>query len=206
MNRSLLICCGLVLICFADRSTSAATSFALPYAQGDLGLSGDEAPFVTLSYNAAYYIGILLSPWILLRSGRVRYLLACVTIYGFASLLCAASTSLPELAVFRAIQGIAEGGFFLAGVLTIFANLPPKAAALFLLIYAAVSQCGSGMAPLFAGAIVYNNSWRITYVVLAIAALMATWMIRSSVSDTAIDKGLSATAQPDPMDMPGIVL
>jgi MFS transporter, DHA2 family, multidrug resistance protein len=206
MRRSLLLCCAIAIICFADRTTSGATSFILPYTQGDLALSGDEAPFVTLSYNAAYYVGILLSPWILSRFGRVRYLLACVTVYGIASLLCAISTSLPELAAFRVIQGIAEGGFFLAGLLTIFANLSPSVGALFLLAYASLSQCGSGMAPLIAGAIVYNHSWRLMYVALSIAALIAAWMIRSSVSEGAIDAGLRSTTRRETIDMPGILL
>ena len=206
MRRSMLICCAIALVCFVDRTTSGATNFVLPYAQGDLGLSGDEAPFVTLSYNAAYYTGILLSPWILRRLGRVRYLLACVTVYGIASLLCAVSTSLPELATFRLIQGIAEGGFFLTGLLTIFANLPPKIASLFVLAYAVVSQCGSGLAPLIAGTVVYNSSWRLMYLVLSIAALVAAWLIRSSVSEAAIDAGLETPTQRETVDTPGIVL
>lgn len=206
VNRPLLVCVAIALVCFIDRTTSAATSFVLPYAQGDLGLSGDEAPVVTSSYNAAYYVGILLSPWILSRFGRVRYLLACVTIYGIASLLCAASTSLQELAGFRMIQGVAEGGFFLAGILTIFANLPPKIASLFLLAYAATSQFGSGLAPLVAGDIVYNDSWRLMYVVLCVAALAAAWMLRSSVSEAGIDAGLQSARKGDAIDIPGIAL
>ena len=206
MKRSLLVCAGIALICFVDRTTSAATSFVLPYAQGDLGLSGDEAPFVTLSYNAGYYIGILLSPWILRRFGRVRYLLACVTAYGIASLLCAASTSLQELSGFRMIQGIAEGGFFLAGILTIFANLPPKIASLFLLAYAAMSQFGSGLAPLVAGNIAYNDSWRLMYVALSAAALFAAWVLHSSVSEAGIDAGLQPARKAEPIDMPGVAL
>jgi MFS transporter, DHA2 family, multidrug resistance protein len=206
MRRTLFICCAMALMCFTDRATSSATAFVLPYIQGDLALTGDEAPLVTLSYNAAYYVGILLSPWILSRFGRVRYLLACATIYGIASLLCAISTSLPELAAFRIIQGIAEGGFFLGSVLTIFANLPPNVAALFLLGYAALSQCGSGMAAFIAGAIVYNHSWRLAYVALSIAALIAAAMIRSSVSEGAIDAGLRSTTRRETIDMPGILL
>jgi MFS transporter, DHA2 family, multidrug resistance protein len=205
-RHSLLICCALALIAFADRTTSGATSFVLPYTQGDLALSGDEAPFLTLSYNAAYYAGILLSPWILRRSGRVRYLLACVTAYGFASLLCAISTSLPELMTFRAVQGLAEGGFFLAGFLTIFANLSPKTAALFVLAYAATSQFGTGMAPFLAGAIAYNNSWRLMYVALAVVALLAVALIRRSVSQSAIDTGLRSSVPGEPIDIPGAVL
>ncbi len=206
MRRVLLMCFGIAIICFADRTTSTATAFALPYIQGDLALSGDEAPFVTLSYNAAYYAGILLGPWIIGRFGRVRYLLACVTLYGIASLLCAISTSLPELAAFRVIQGVAEGGFFLGGVLTIFANLPPKIASLFILAYAAVSQCGSGMAPLIAGSIVYNHSWRLMYVTLSIAALIAAAMIRSSISNAPIDAGLQTSTRREPIDVAGVVL
>lgn len=205
MRRAFLVGFGITIICFVDRMTSTATGFIMPYIQGELALSGDEAPFVTLSYNAAFYTGILLGPWIVRRFGRVRYLVACVTAYGIASLLCAVSTSLPELAAFRVLQGIAEGGFFLGGLLTIFANLPPKVAALYVFAYSAVSQCASGLATLIAGSIVYNHSWRLMYVALSIAAFVAAGMIRSSISDSPIDAGLQASSRREGVDIAGIV-
>ena len=71
MQRTALIIVGLILAAVVDRSTSTATGVVLPWVQGDIALSGDQAPLVTLSYNGAFYAGILLGPRLLLRFGRV---------------------------------------------------------------------------------------------------------------------------------------
>jgi hypothetical protein len=42
-----------------------------PAVQGDLAISGDDTPLVAVSYNAAYYCGIVLGPFLLLRAGRI---------------------------------------------------------------------------------------------------------------------------------------
>ena len=204
--RIAFIAFGLIVACYIDRLTSTSTAVVLPYVQGDLALSGDEAPMVSLCYNAAYYTGILLGPWMLRRMGRVRYLVWSLALYGVASLLCALSTSLPELAAFRVVQGIAEGGFFLGGVLTIFASLPPAVASLFILAYSIASQCGSGTAPLIAGSIINEHSWRLLYVVLGLAGLAAAAAVKSTVSESPMDAGLQATRNEKQSDVVGVTL
>ena len=68
---------------------------------------------MAVAYNAAYYSGILLGPFLLMRAGRIRYLAACLATYAVAGLCCALSRSFPELIVFRVVLGFAGGGFFL---------------------------------------------------------------------------------------------
>lgn len=198
--------CGLIIACYIDRLTSTSTAVVMPWAQGDLALSADQAPIVALCYNAAYYTGILLGPWLLRRYGRVRYFVWSLGVYAVASLLCALSNSLPELAAFRVIQGIGEGAFFLAGVLTIFANLPPTVGRLFILAYAITSQCGSATAPLIGGAIVNEYSWRLMYLALAVAGFCALAAIAPCISESPIDAGLHGNRCEKKSDLVGVTL
>jgi MFS transporter, DHA2 family, multidrug resistance protein len=204
--RTWLIIVGLVLASFVDRSTSTATGSVLPYIQGDLAISGDQAPLITLSFNGAYYVGILLGPRIMLRLGRIRYLIACTVVYGIASLLCAMSHSFPELVACRVLLGLAEGGFFLAGLLTIFTNVPANVVPYYILAYGAITQCASAVAPLMAGAIVDGGSWRILYVALAITALSAAAMIHASSEESAFDVALEDQGRETGTDFVGIAL
>src|SRR5271168_2747178 len=105
--RTTCIILGSGLAAFIDRSTATATGTALPWTQGDLAISGDDAPLVAVAYNVAYYCGILVGPFLLMRAGRIRYLALCLTTYAVAALCCALSQSFWELIVFRIVLGFA---------------------------------------------------------------------------------------------------
>jgi DHA2 family multidrug resistance protein len=205
-TRTACIILGSGLAAFIDRSTATATGAVLPWAQGDLAISGDEAPLVAVAYNAAYYCGILLGPFILMRAGRIRYLAFSLAAYAVAALCCALSQSLSELIVFRVVLGFAGGGFFLGGLLTSFANLPPRVTPLFILGFAAVSQCASAVAPLLAGSIVNNDSWRILYLVLGLGAVAAAVLVTLPAAPTSLDKELRVENVQTSTDFIGIGL
>lgn len=206
MPRTALLAVGLLLAALVDRSTSTATGVVLPWVQGDLALSGDQAPLVTLTYNGAFYSGILLGPLLLLRFGRIRYFVYCMVAYGIASLLCATSNSLSQLVACRVLLGFAEGGFFLAGLVTIFTSLPTTVVPYFVLAYGAISQSGSAVAPVVAGAIVDTESWRMLYLALAVGALTAAALIQTSSAEGEFDVGLERQRPQMHMDFLGIAL
>ena len=205
-TRTACIILGSLLAAFIDRATATGTGAVLPWIQGDLAISGDDAPLVAVAYNAAYYSGILLGPFLLMRAGRIRYLGVCLATYAVAGLCCALSRSFPELIVFRVVLGFAGGGFFLGGLLTSFVNLPPRVIPLFILGYAAVSQCASAVAPLLAGSIVNDDSWRILYIVLGLGAAAAAVLVTVPASEGSLDKELRGQSAQMSTDFIGIGL
>src|SRR5271170_3631125 len=204
--RTAFIILGSLLAAFIDRSTATATGAVLPWIQGDLAISGDDAPLVAVVYNAAYYCGILLGPFLLMRAGRIRYLSLCLATYAVAALCCALSQSFWELITFRVVLGFAGGGFFLGGLLTSFTNLPPRVIPLFILGYAAVSQCASAVAPLLAGSIVNDDSWRILYIVLGLGAAAAAVLVTIPASEASLDKELREQSAQKSTDFIGLGL
>lgn len=205
-TRAACIILGSLLAAFIDRSTATATGAVLPWAQGDLAISGDDAPLVAVAYNAAYYSGILLGPFLVMRAGRIRYLALCLVTYAVAALCCGLSQSFWELVVFRIVLGAAGGGFFLGGLLTSFANLPPRVTPLFILGYAAVSQCASAVAPLLAGSVVNDESWRILYLVLGLGAAAAAALVTVPASESGLDKDLRKQNAQTSTDFVGLSL
>ena len=203
---AVFVAVALLIATFIDRSTATATGLLLPWVQGDLGLSGDQAPAVTFSYYGALYVGILLAPWLLVRFGRPRYLVWSIAGYGVATLLCASSTWFPELVAFRVVQGVTEGGFFLCTLITIFADVPAQIAPIILLVYAVASQWGSALAPFLTGAIVDDHSWRAVYVVFGVAAVVSAAMLRPFVQSGPIDDLLRRTLREKRIDAVGLTL
>jgi MFS transporter, DHA2 family, multidrug resistance protein len=205
-TRTACIILGSGLAAFIDRSTATATGDALPWTQGDLAISGGDAPLVAVAYNAAYYCGILLGPFLLMRAGRIRYLALCLATYAVAALCCAFSQSFWELIVFRIVLGFAGGGFFLGALLTSFANLSPRVIPLFILGYAAVSQCASAVAPLLAGSVVNDDSWRVLYILLGLGAAAAAVLVTVPASEGTLDKELREQSARTSTDFIGLGL
>jgi DHA2 family multidrug resistance protein len=151
---------------------STIANVALPRMQGELSASQDQMGWVLTSYIVSAAITIPLSGWLATAFGRGRVLLVSIVLFTVASLLCGLAVSLPQIVLFRALQGI--GGAALvplsqAVLLTI--NKPqdyPKAMA----GWAAAAQLGSIAGPALGGWLTENFNWRwVFYINLPIGVL-----------------------------------
>lgn len=79
---------------------------ALPYMQGSLSASLDQINWVLTSYIVAAAVMTPPTGWLAARFGRKRLFLAAVAGFTAASVLCGIAQSLPEMVVFRLLQGI----------------------------------------------------------------------------------------------------
>src|SRR3954466_15297702 len=83
---------------------------ALPHVQGSLSASQDQIAWALTSYIVCAAIMMPLAGWVAGRFGIKYIFLASVIGFTIASALCGAATSLSELVVFRAFQGVAGAG------------------------------------------------------------------------------------------------
>ncbi|MBL3700154.1 MFS transporter [Leucobacter luti] len=74
-------------------------------------LGGDATLALSTSFGIAYAVGFLIWGPLSDRYGRKRILVLATGLLAAATLLCAAATSLPMLAVLRAVQGASGAGF-----------------------------------------------------------------------------------------------
>ncbi|HST76769.1 MAG TPA: MFS transporter, partial [Acetobacteraceae bacterium] len=85
---------------------STIANVALPYMQGSLSASYDEITWVLTSYVTAAAIMTAPVGWLAARFGRKNLYLICVIGFTIASMMCGAAQSLPQMVIFRLLQGV----------------------------------------------------------------------------------------------------
>src|SRR5512139_3761694 len=79
---------------------------ALPHMQGSMGATQDQISWVLTSYIVAAAIFMPLTGFLSARLGRKRVFMWSVAGFTVASMLCGAAHSLPEIVLFRLLQGV----------------------------------------------------------------------------------------------------
>lgn len=79
---------------------------ALPHMQNSLGASMDTASWILTSFIIAGAIATPITGWLSDRFGSRNMFLAANSGFLVASMLCGVATSLPEMVLFRSLQGI----------------------------------------------------------------------------------------------------
>ena len=82
---------------------------ARPYIAGGLSAPGADSEWVMISYLAANAFILPITGWLSAHFGRRNCFLWSIAVFTIASGLCGMATSLPELILFRVIQGLAAG-------------------------------------------------------------------------------------------------
>ena len=100
----LTVCIMLATIMQALDTTIA--NVALPYMQGSLSAAADQINWVLTSYIVAAAIATPVTGFLEARLGRKRLFLIAVAGFTAASVLCGIAVSLPEMVLFRLVQGL----------------------------------------------------------------------------------------------------
>ena len=104
-HRALITVC-LMIATLMQALDSTIANVALPYMQGSLSATYDEITWVLTSYVTAAAIMTAPVGWMAMRFGRKRLFLACLIGFTVASMMCGAAQSLPQMVVFRLLQGV----------------------------------------------------------------------------------------------------
>src|ERR1700751_1969850 len=98
---------GLMLATLMVTIDMTIANVALPHMQGSLSASQDQMTWVLTSYIVATAIMTPLSGWLSMKIGRKRLFLIWGVSFVGMSVLCGMATSLPEMVLFRLLQGLA---------------------------------------------------------------------------------------------------
>src|SRR5246500_2498345 len=109
LNRG-LITISIMLANIMQGVDNTILNVALPHIQGSRSASLDQIAWALTSYIVCGAIMMPLTGWFAGQFGIKYVFLASVIGFTLASALCGAATSLPELVLFRAVQGVAGGG------------------------------------------------------------------------------------------------
>jgi MFS transporter, DHA2 family, multidrug resistance protein len=156
---------------------------ALPHMQTSLNASLDTMSWALTSYIIAGVMVTPLTGWLSDRFGSRRLYIAASFIFLVASALCGAATSLTQMVVFRALQGV--GASFLGSMAqTIMYDLnPPSKQAKAMSIWGMVVIIGPITGPFLGGFLTQNWNWRWVFYVnlpIGIPALAILWWLLPS--------------------------
>jgi len=145
---------------------------ALPHIQGSLSASQDQIAWVLTSYIVAAAITMPLTGWMAGRLGIKYVFLFSVGGFTIASALCGAATSLGQLVLYRALQGICGAGLIPLSQATLLSINPPERHGHAMAVFGIGTIMGPISGPLLGGWLTENYSWRwIFYVNLPVGIL-----------------------------------
>ncbi len=105
-----LIAVVVTVAAFMEVLDTTIVNVSLPHIAGSLSSSYDDATWALTSYLVANGIVLTISGWLSDLLGRKRYFMICIGMFTVCSFLCGVSSSLPQLIVFRLLQGFFGGG------------------------------------------------------------------------------------------------
>ncbi|HEY2750360.1 DHA2 family efflux MFS transporter permease subunit [Phenylobacterium sp.] len=133
---------------------------ALPHMQGSVSASPEQITWVLTSYIVSAAIMTPLSGWLADRIGRKRMFLISIGGFTVASMLCGIATSLPEIVLFRVLQGVFGAALIPLSQAVLLDINPPEKHGQAMAIWGAGAILGPILGPALGGYFTENLSWR----------------------------------------------
>jgi DHA2 family multidrug resistance protein len=150
---------------------------ALPHMQASLSATQDTINWVLTSYIVASAIALPISGWMADRVGRKRLLVISVIGFTVASVLCAAATSLTEMVVFRAIQGVSGAFLVPLAQATLFDINPREKHGQAMALFGGGIMIGPILGPVLGGWLTDSYNWRWVFLVNLPVGVICTLLL-----------------------------
>ncbi len=145
---------------------------ALRYIAGGLSASEVDSEWVVTSYLAANATILPISGWLSAHLGRRNYFLLSIAVFTIASGLCGIATSLEQLILFRAIQGLAGGGLQPSSQSILLDSFPPEKQGAAQTMFGVAALLAPVVGPTLGGYLTVQYDWRwIFFINLPVGAL-----------------------------------
>jgi MFS transporter, DHA2 family, multidrug resistance protein len=132
---------------------------ALNQMAGSLGATIEDVAWVITSYAIANVIIIPMTGFLGEYFGRKNYYLVSIIVFGIASYLCGASSSLEELVLWRFVQGIGGGALLSTSQSILFDAFEPKDRGIASGLFGMGIVMGPTLGPAVGGYILENYHW-----------------------------------------------
>jgi DHA2 family multidrug resistance protein len=152
---------------------------ALPHMQASLSATQDTINWVLTSYIVASAIALPIAGWAADRIGRKRLLVISVIGFTAASVLCAMATSLTEMVIFRAAQGVSGAFLVPLAQATLFDINPREKHGQAMALFGGGIMIGPILGPVLGGWLTDSYNWRWVFLVnLPVGAICTVMMLR----------------------------
>jgi len=134
----------------------------------------DDARLGLLSGVVAVMVGLLTFPLSLAadRWGRARSLGLMAVLWSFATLLCAAATSFPQMLIGRALVGVGEAAYGSVGIAVVIAIFPANLRATLSAGFVAGGLFGQVLGVALGATIAASHGWRAAFAVIGVIGLV----------------------------------
>ena len=158
-GRVLAVYGALMVVLFFAALDQTIVVTALPRIVADVGGLTSYSWIVT-AYMLALTVTVPVYGKLVDVHGPRGPLLAAIAIFLVGSALCGVAQTMPQLVVFRAVQGVGAGGIFPIALSTVGGLVPPRDRGRYMGLIGATFAAAAILGPLLGGVIVDNVSWR----------------------------------------------
>lgn len=158
-NRGLLTVAVMMASIMQILDTTIA-NVALPHMQTSLGATADTVTWVLTSYILATAIAIPITGWLSDRLGMRLLFIGAVIAFTISSMLCGIATNLPEMVLFRCLQGVSAAFIGPLSQTVLLDINKPSQHAKAMSIWGMGVMIGPIFGPVLGGWLTENFSWR----------------------------------------------
>lgn len=151
---------SIMLATIMNSLDTTIANVALPHIQGSVSASQEQITWVLTSYIIAAAIMTPLSGWLADRVGRKKLYLISIGGFTVASMLCGIATSLPELVIFRLLQGVFGAALIPVAQAILLDINPPEKHGQAMAVWGMGALLGPILGPALGGWITEHWSWR----------------------------------------------
>ncbi len=181
--RAIITVCAMMATLMQSLDSTIA-NVALPYMQGSLSASSDQITWVLTSYITAAAIMTAPVGWLSTRFGLKNLYLLSMVGFTVASMLCGIAQSLPEMVMFRLLQGVFGAALVPLSQTTMLNIYPPEQRGSAMAIWGMGVMVGPILGPTLGGYLTELYDWRWVFFVnlpfgIAATAGMAMFLPRT---------------------------
>jgi DHA2 family multidrug resistance protein len=168
---------------FMEVLDTSIANVALPHIAGSLSASTEESTWVLTSYLVSNAIILPATGWLGNRFGRKRFLMTCIVIFTFSSVLCGAAGSLGMLIFARILQGAGGGALQPIAQAVLLESFPPEKRGQAMALFGLGVVVAPIIGPTLGGWITDNYSWRWTFYINLPVGIFAFLMTQMLIED-----------------------
>jgi DHA2 family multidrug resistance protein len=186
---------------------SSIVNVALPQIRGAVGATVQEITWITTGFVIATVIVMPLTAFLGRLFGQKRVYMASLVVFIAGSALCGVATSLTQLVIFRAVQGLGAGALQPTEQAILRQTFPPKEQGMAMALFGMAVMVGPAIGPTLGGYIVDNYHWSWIFFInlpVGLLGLSMVWRFVHEPDDIRAENQAMAVQQRKNMDWLGI--
>lgn len=183
-NRARLIPITVACPLFLQNLDTSIMATALPSIASSLDVEALHLNLAITSYLLSLAVFLPASGWCADRYGARNVFCAAIGLFSLGSALCGLANSLPQLVLFRVIQGMGGAMMVPVGRLILLRSIDPREMVSAMVWFTVPGAVGRVAGPLLGGIIVTLVSWRWIFLLNIPFGVLGIWMARTFLTET----------------------